>query len=161
MNYQRKYFILSLLLVIIIFEVHGQHAMLQGNITFNDVPEPFVNVVIDGLSIGDVTDEEGNFRINWIPIGTRQVTVVAMGFKLQKKDIFFEEGKLINLNFKLKLDDDKLDEIVISGTLVAVSKRESPVAIEVYSKGFFKKKSYAIYFRIFTKCKWDSATTEL
>ena len=139
MNYQRKYFILSLLLVNIIFQVHGQHAMLQGNITFNDVPEPFVNVVIDGLSIGDVTDEEGNFRINWIPIGTRQVTVVAMGFKLQKKDIFFEEGKLINLNFKLKLDDDKLDEIVISGTLVAVSKRESPVAIEVYSKGFFRK----------------------
>ena len=35
--------------------------------------------------------------------------------------------------------DDRLKEIVISGTLVPVSKLESPVAVEVYTKEFFKK----------------------
>ncbi len=120
-------------------DVCAQTASLQGKITFNNSPEPFVNVFINDFSIGASSNIEGNYFIDDIPSGTSTVEVSAIGFISQKHELTFEEGVSINFDFTLEVADDRLNEIVISGTLMPVIKLESPVAIEVYNKQFFKK----------------------
>ena len=42
--------------------------------------------------------------------------------------------------------EEALEEIVVSGTLKAISKRDSPVPVEVYGQSFFKANHTASVF---------------
>jgi outer membrane receptor for ferrienterochelin and colicins len=129
----------GIILILIRLNVCAQTTSLYGKITFNNIPEPFVNVFINDLSIGTSSTIEGIYFIADIPLGTSIVEVSAIGFMSQKHELTFKEGVPINLDFTLEVANDRLNEIVISGTLVPVSKLESPVAVEVYTKRFFKR----------------------
>ena len=126
-------------LMLISLKVCAQTTSLHGKITFNNIPEPFVNVFIDDFSLGTSSDIEGIYSLEDIPLGTSTVEVSAIGFMSQKHELVFKEGVPINFDFTLEVANDRLNEIVISGTLVPVSKLESPVAVEVYTKRFFKR----------------------
>ena len=126
-------------LMLISLNVCAQTTSLHGKITFNNIPEPFVNVFIDDFSLGTSSNIEGIYSLEGIPLGTSTVEVSAIGFMSQKHELIFKEGVSINLDFTLEVANDRLNEIVISGTLVPVSKLESSVAVEVYTKRFFKK----------------------
>ena len=126
-------------LMLISLNVCAQTTSLHGKITFNNIPEPFVNVFIDDFSLGTSSNIEGIYSLEGIPLGTSTVVVSAIGFMSQKHELIFKEGVSINLDFTLEVANDRLNEIVISGTLVPVSKLESSVAVEVYTKRFFKK----------------------
>ncbi len=125
--------------MLISLNVCAQTTSLHGKITFNNIPEPFVNVFIDDFSLGTSSNIEGIYSLEDIPLGTSTVEVSAIGFMSQKHELIFKEGVPINFDFTLEVANDRLNEIVISGTLVPVSKLESPVAVEVYTKRFFKK----------------------
>ena len=129
----------GLILIKISVDVRAQTTSLQGKITFNNLSEPFVNVFIKDLSLGTSSNINGLYFLDGIPEGTSIVQVSAIGFKTQTHEITFKEGLTTYFNFNLEESDDRLKEIVISGTLVPVSKLESPVAVEVYTKEFFKK----------------------
>ena len=135
-NFIKSFF--GLILILIRFDVYAQTTSLQGKITFNNISEPYVNVFIKDLSLGTNSDVDGVYLLEGIPQGKWTVEVSAIGFKTQKYEFTFKEGPKY-FNFNLEVADDRLKEIVISGTLVPVSKLESPVAVEVYTKKFFKK----------------------
>ena len=67
------------------------------------------------------------FFIADIPLGTSIVEVSAIGFMSQKHELTFKEGVPINLDFTLEVANDRLNEIVISGTSgsLFLSSRES------------------------------------
>ncbi len=69
------------------------------------------------------------------PIPSLQADI---GFKFKSKKITLIGNQQIVKNFNLKVND-ALEEIVISGTLRPVTKSNSPVPVEVYSKTFFRK----------------------
>jgi outer membrane receptor for ferrienterochelin and colicins len=129
----------GLILILIRLNACAQTTSLLGKITFNNIPEPFVNVFINDLSLGTSSNIEGIYSLQGIPLGKSTVEVSAIGFMSQKHELIFKEGVPISFDFTLEVANDRLNEIVISGTLVPVSKLESPVAVEVYTKRFFKK----------------------
>ena len=137
LNFIKLFF--GLILILVRFDAYAQTTSLQGKITFNNISEPFVNVFIKDLSLGTSSDVDGVYLLEGITQGKRTVEVSAIGFKTQKYVFTFKEGVPKYFNFNLEVADDHLKEIVISGTLVPVSKLESPVAVEVYTKQFFKK----------------------
>ncbi len=98
-----------------------------------------IDVYISGTSLGASTDENGNYSINNIPIGKQKIIVSALGFKTLARKKTIESNTTITQNFSLVEDSSDLEEVVVSGTLKAVKKLDSPVAVEVYSPTFFKK----------------------
>lgn len=110
---------------------------ITGNVFSDGEPLPYVNVYLKGTSKGTTTDENGFYKINAIEAGNYTILASFTGFQTQRKNITVSSNTLV-INFDLK-ESGLLEEVVVTGTLKAVSRLESPVPVEVYSPAFFKK----------------------
>ena len=98
----------------------------------------YATVGLEGTIYGGFTLDDGSFKLESVPYGEYILRVQLIGFESFSEKITVDD-KLINLQIVLKESDNQIDEVVVSGTLKPVSKSESPVPVEVYSKSFFKK----------------------
>lgn len=98
----------------------------------------FVNV-IDSVSLkGTTTNIKGEFEIQ-VPLSVvTHLKISCIGYVDQTLIL---ETKEINTEIKVVLEksDDFLDEVVISGTLTEISKKDSPIPVEVYSSAYLNK----------------------
>ncbi|WP_306416742.1 TonB-dependent receptor [Fulvivirga maritima] len=115
-----------------------QRGTISGKVVSEaGAPLEFVNVGLEGTTLGSVTDKNGRFRIEKVPQGKYKVQASMVGFKTESKDIVLSAA--VSINFTMQETTQALDEVVVvSGTMKEVSKLESPVPVEVYSKKFFK-----------------------
>ena len=127
---------ISCFLFLGIASINGQTNSISGKITSNGEVLPFVNVYLKKTKLGTSTNENGFFELKNIPNGSYTIVASNIGFKFKLKKITLIGNQQIVKNFNLKVND-ALEEIVISGTLRAVTKSNSPVPVEVYSKTFF------------------------
>ncbi|HEX9600787.1 MAG TPA: TonB-dependent receptor, partial [Mariniflexile sp.] len=128
-----KYIVLFLSLLSI--SLNAQQ--ITGNVFSDGEPLPYVNVYLKGTSKGTTTDENGFYKINSVEGGNYTILASFTGFQAQRKNITVSSTPLV-INFDLK-ESGLLEEVVVTGTLKAVSRLESPVPVEVYSPAFFKK----------------------
>lgn len=131
---------------IIVFGFHFQFLVPQalgtinGTITSNGQALPFVTVGLKNTTYGTISNTNGYFEINNIPVGTYEITVSAIGYEKQSKKFVISESLLeVRLSFDLKENQTNLNEVVVSGTMKEISKTESPVPVEVYTPTLFKK----------------------
>ncbi|MFD2916916.1 TonB-dependent receptor [Psychroserpens luteus] len=118
--------------------VQGQNSYeIKGRVLLENEGLPYVSVYIKGSSIGAITDDDGFFVLKNVELGTHEIVASFVGYKTIEKSVDVSEA-IENLNFNM-VYDESLDEIVVTGTLKAVSRLESPVPVEVYSPAFFKK----------------------
>ncbi len=110
---------------------------ISGKVISNGQGLPYVNVYLKGTSKGAVTKDDGSYIISNVKAGTFTVVASFTGFQTQKKPVIINSKNVI-VNFDLK-ESEILDEVIVTGTLKAVSRLESPVPVEVYSPTFFKK----------------------
>ncbi len=110
---------------------------LQGVIYDDYGIVPFANINIEGTSYGSSSDINGIFKITNIPVGTYTVAASFTGYTQVKKKINIKPGD--NKTSFTITKGTSLDEIVVTGTLKAVRRSESPVPVEIYSPAFFKK----------------------
>ncbi|MDG2369894.1 MAG: TonB-dependent receptor [Flavobacteriales bacterium] len=97
---------------------------------------PYVNL-LDSISLsGTSANFEGNFEL-FLAKGFYVFKLSSVGFS--DKLINVELNSDTNFVFKLIRAEDFLEEVVISGTLSEISKRESPIPIEVYSANYLNK----------------------
>ncbi|MDB4098382.1 TonB-dependent receptor [Polaribacter sp.] len=129
---------ISCFLFLGIASINGQTNSISGKITSNGEVLPFVNVYLKKTKLGTSTNENGFFELKNIPNGSYTIVASNIGFKFKLKKITLIGNQQIVKNFNLKVND-ALEEIVISGTLRPVTKSNSPVPVEVYSKTFFRK----------------------
>lgn len=134
-------FIFALLLSIATF---GQ-TTLNGKVTSLGIPLELANVSLSKTNLRAATDSLGNYRINNIPKGNYEIVVSHSGFRPLRKKITLADTLEINMDFDLK-EAHSLDEVVVTGTLKAVNRLESPVPVEVYKPTFFKKNPTASIF---------------
>jgi len=112
---------------------------ISGKITDkNNNPIPYANVYLKKTNIGTSTDEKGFYQLKNIKKDSYTLIISSIGFKTKTLKIAFSSDDRLTKNFSL-LEDNSLDEIVVSGTLRPVSKTASPVPVEIYSETFFKK----------------------
>jgi outer membrane receptor for ferrienterochelin and colicins len=131
--FNKKYFTL-LLFTIFSFSQNS----ITGKVISNNESLAFATVYLIELSKGVTTQENGQYNFENIPNGKYTLQFSFTGLKTIKKTItVFNQSELI-LNCELD-EIDTLDEVVLTGTLKAVSRLESPVPVEVYSAVFLKK----------------------
>jgi outer membrane receptor for ferrienterochelin and colicins len=112
---------------------------ISGKITTENGDEiPYANVYLKKTKIGTSSDENGFYELNKIPKDSYTLIISSIGYKTKSIKITITNDQKITRNITL-LEDNSLDEIVVSGTLRPVSKTNSPVPVEVYSETFFKR----------------------
>lgn len=110
---------------------------ISGTVRVGDQPLPFANIYLPDVQKGAVADESGQYVLRDLAEGTYLISASYTGFATQTKtvELFSKEA---TVDFQLT-EDTGLDEIVISGTLKPVLRKESPVPVEVYTPTFLKK----------------------
>lgn len=130
-----------ILIFVISFVYHlgySQMVTLSGKVTHQDSPVPFVNIFLQGTTLGTSTDVNGQFIIQDIPLGTYTVFISSIGFETLSSKLSLIKPLNVVSNFQLVENTSYLEEVVISGTMKEVSKQESPVPVKVYGLNFFK-----------------------
>ncbi|MDE3742381.1 TonB-dependent receptor [Maribacter polysaccharolyticus] len=138
--------LLAFVLLIFPFALTAQQSQIQGTITEGGIPIPYANVFLGGTSHGTSSTDDGTYAITGLVPGKYDLVVSVIGYMPYSKRIELqgEESKIFNI--ELKPSTEQLEEMVVTGTLKAVSRSESPVPVEVYSPTFLKKNPTASIF---------------
>ncbi len=112
---------------------------LSGNVIADHKPLEYAIISISGTQMGATTDSTGFYRINNIPRGSYQVQVNCIGFNTLTRVLHIHDDKDVSLNIDFTNSENKLNEVVVTGTLKEVSRIESPVTVEVFKPAFFKR----------------------
>jgi len=104
-----------LLLVVAVFTLgvaaQAQNLNVSGNVVDeNDDPVIGASVLVNGTTQGVATDIDGNFALKNVP-ANGELTVSYVGYNTQTVKV---EGRT-NINIKLSLDSEMLDEVVVVG----------------------------------------------
>lgn len=97
-------------------------------------PIAFCTVVATGTRAGTSTDEQGRFKLE-IPENIESLVVSYVGYSADTVKLTARSS----YNIGLKPDGGQMDEVVVTGTMKAVSRMDSPIPVEVFSPAFFKK----------------------
>ncbi len=128
-----------LVLMLIALQGYGQSGSISGRVVDDNGPIAFVNIVLKTTSEGTATDENGFFKINNLAEGKYVLVASAIGYEPYRRTLIIPAGQEIKLDITLATSAQTLDETVVTGTLKAVRRTESPVPVEVYSPTFLKQ----------------------
>nr|WP_294875009.1 TonB-dependent receptor [uncultured Pedobacter sp.] len=131
--------LLSILSMLFVINAMGQTGSISGKIISEELPLALVNIRIEGTQLITQTDSMGNYTLSKVKSGTYRVQASAIGFRKMVKTITLKNDESSVLNFDLSNLQNDLDEVVVTGTLKEVKRLESPVPVEVYTPGYFKK----------------------
>ncbi|RZJ73217.1 TonB-dependent receptor [Flavobacterium sp.] len=138
---------LNIVLVLILFLpiiCFGQ-GKISGKILSDGLPLPGANVSLLPTSKSASTDENGNFSFSEVVFGDYTLKASFIGLQSVERKISVKDSTEIVVNFALKAENS-LEEVVVTGTLKAVTRSESAVPVEIYSSTFFKKNPTANIF---------------
>tara|TARA_B110000114_G_scaffold130975_1_gene137171 strand:- start:57 stop:2300 length:2244 start_codon:yes stop_codon:yes gene_type:complete len=115
--------------------IFAQEQIVKGIVLFEGIPLEGASVIVKDFNVGTITDASGAFSLTLSNIKNPKITISYLGYKSFNLKITKISNDLGNIEL---VSDDKLDEVVISGTLKPVSRLKSPVSVEVYAESFFK-----------------------
>ena len=118
-------------------------ATIHGHITDSRTKEhiPYITVTIDGTTVGTTTDATGHYTLYHTPIGKLKVTVSAIGYASQTKEVNVECGSDIQLNFETTEEQISVDAIVVSANRNATKRSEAPTLVNIVDSDLLSKVS--------------------
>ncbi len=116
---------------LVAFLATGQSAFGQttgkviGTITDSETGQPLVGaqVVVDGTNLGNVTNEDGYYFVNNVPVGVQRVTAQYLGYQSETQEERILAGQTMTVDFALSSEVIEADQAI-----VAVIEREPLVA---------------------------------
>ncbi|MGH7572496.1 MAG: TonB-dependent receptor [Gemmatimonadota bacterium] len=97
---------------------------IQGTVTDTDTGQPLVGaqVVVEGTNLGNVTNEDGYYFVNNVPVGIQSVTAQYLGYQTTSQEARILAGQTMNVEFALS------SEVIEAGGIEVVLEREPLVA---------------------------------
>lgn len=122
--------------------LHSQSGILKGKI-LNKSGEPIqsVNVIVKELSIGDASDENGNYKIANLSFGKYNVKFSSIGFKEKTEPILINK-EITELNVTMFESAIETDNVVVTASKYEQQLNELPVSAELMSKNYLDKKDF-------------------
>lgn len=111
-------------------KIHGIITDVNGEVL------PFANVLIEGTNTGTSTNADGYYEIETGLSGQQTILFSYIGYLSFKKTIVLNSVD-ISLNVILTASPE-LNEVVVTGNFREMSRKESPVPVEVYTPLFFQ-----------------------
>jgi hypothetical protein len=78
------------------------------------LPGATILLVNSDPPIGTISDEEGKFRIEKVPIGRQEIKIIYLGYKEISMDLLINSGKETVLTISLEEDITQIDEITVT-----------------------------------------------
>lgn len=88
-----------------------------------------VSVGLEGQAKGDITDEQGRFRIRQVAPGQYTLVVSAVGLKTEQQTVTVVAGQAASINFSLAESAAELKEVVVNGNRTNKFNRPSSVDV--------------------------------
>ncbi|WP_316785174.1 TonB-dependent receptor domain-containing protein [Pedobacter frigiditerrae] len=130
--------ILTLIIALFLFQnVNAQQYKLEGVVS-SDASSNRISVSIIDLKVTVFTDSLGSFRFTNLKPAVYNLKISSIGFKTVNLKIDIKSDTSLS-KIELQSLDEKLNEVVITGTQKEVNRLESPVPVEIYTAQFFKK----------------------
>ena len=117
---------------------YSKSGVIHGFIESETGPLGYVNVFLEGTNHGVFSNQDGEFVLNAVPYGDYVIKAQLLGFTTHDYSFNLNSDSL-EIRLILEESDTQIDAVVVSGTLKPISKSESPIPVEVYSKEFFDK----------------------
>ena len=114
-------------LLLLPFLTSAQELSLTGMVTDANGPIALANVYLKELKKGTATDVSGLFELKNIPPGEYTIIVSALGYKTIRQPIGLTTALANPITITMESQSEALDETVVTGTLKAVRRSESPV----------------------------------
>ena len=123
---RRQVFLGGLFSLILIPSLAFGQATISGIVTDAETgnPIPGTQVIIDALSIGAISDAEGNYALVAVPAGAHILEARFVGYETAERDIDVVAGESYQINFELNEDALLLDEVIVTGTAGNARRRE-------------------------------------
>ena len=106
-------------------------------------------VFIEALSIGGVTDEEGQYSIANVPAGTHALSARIIGYLTATEDVTVTDGQAITVDLQLSFTALELDELVVTGTSAEVAASELPYSVSVVSRRRLEEQGFPLVTEFF------------
>lgn len=139
-------YVCCILLMLFCLRTWTQEATVSGHVSSEGQAIPFANIYLKNTKIGSATDEFGNYSLNNVDAGTYTLIASIMGYAPFEQRISIVKNQQLVFDIEMAPVAESLDEMVVTGTLKAVSRSESPVPVEVYSPTFLKQNPTANIF---------------
>lgn len=99
--------------------------VVTGRIVDESTNRPLVGatVTIVGTALGDISNAQGDFRVENVPAGPRQVRVSVLGYGAETQEVTVAAGATASVNFALSLSAVELDELVVNAVTGQVERR--------------------------------------
>jgi hypothetical protein len=105
MEFHYNKILLSVLLLAFTFAVYGQNATLSGKVSsLSGEPMDAATIVLEGTTLGGITDKNGHFTIRDIPAGTYTVKTIFLGHLTLSEEVTLREGQSLEKDFSLRED---------------------------------------------------------
>ncbi|MGH7565228.1 MAG: carboxypeptidase-like regulatory domain-containing protein, partial [Gemmatimonadota bacterium] len=74
-----------------------------GTVTDSDTGQPLVGaqVVVEGTNLGNVTNEDGYYFVNTVPVGVQGLTAQYLGYQTTTNEQRILAGQTMTLDFQL------------------------------------------------------------
>lgn len=104
---------------------------------------PSANVTVAGTRIGASSDRDGNFVIDSVPAGQRQVVVRRIGYAMQSVPIVVKERAVVATSVTLPAMSAQLSEVVVTGVAATTDVRSLGASVSATSLRVVKTDSTA------------------
>jgi len=88
-------------------------------------------VLLDAAKQGVMSDADGRFRIPNVAKGTHQIRARMLGYGKEAKSVTVTEGQATTVDIVLTSSVNTLDQVIVTGTVVATALKAVPNAITV------------------------------
>ncbi len=126
----------------------AQKATIEGNIKQIDGISSLssVSVYLENTQLGTITNGNGNYVINNVPVGNYTLIASAIGYFTLKKEISIRAGQIVKEDFTMVESVSTLSEITITGGNMGI--RDIPGSVQYISPKELQKFSYTDVNRI-------------
>lgn len=99
--------------------ISAQNGVIKGQVVDEQSQQPLMGVsillLLDGTSLGSITDFDGYFKIENVPLGRQSVQISFLGYEMiTVPNIVVTSGKDAIVNASLKESFGQLDEVIIT-----------------------------------------------
>lgn len=131
------------------FTASADEIDVKGYIKDRITQEPLIGatVVVEGSTVGCVSDAEGKFQLSQLSEGECTLQFSYVGYKTEREGVTIRRGETILLNLELDPEDLVMDRVVVMGRLNReseqsglVARHESVMAIQSVGAGELSRK---------------------
>lgn len=106
-------------------DARAQQGAIVGQVTDAATAQPLdaVQIFVPGTSLGVLSDEGGRFRLQ-VPAGEVQVRAQRIGYRTVTRTVTVTADQVANVQIEMQATAISMDELVVTGTAGAQTKRE-------------------------------------